>query len=191
MTLPASYDLEIAGLRRSLPLFRVQPDLAIAVLNILGDTELVEASARQLAVRLTRHVYAVLVTAEAKSIPLVHALSVHSGRPYVVLRKSYKSYMGDALQAQTISITTGAPQTLYLDAKDRALLGGSRVVLVDDVVSTGSTLTGMRALMRQADAQVVGVAAICTEGDASQWQEVIALAHLPLFPSRKDGAMAP
>ncbi|WP_275111950.1 phosphoribosyltransferase family protein, partial [Acidithiobacillus thiooxidans] len=106
----------------------------------------------------------VIVTAEAKSIPLAYALSVHSGRPYVVLRKNYKSYMGEALSTETLSITTGKTQTLYLDAKDRAAIQGRQVALVDDVVSTGSTLAAMRTLMAQAEAEVAAVAAICTEG---------------------------
>ena len=121
------------------------------------------------------------MTAEAKSIPLAHALSVETGRPYIVLRKAYKPYMGEALSTTTNSITTGSQQTLYLDEKDHDALRGRRALLVDDVISTGSTLEGMRKLMDAARAQVAGLAAICTEGDPQQWQNVIALAHLPLF----------
>ena len=178
----STYPLHINGVQRHLPLFKVQPDLAIAVLNILGDTELTEAAAHALNGRMAELSYDVIVTAEAKSIPLAYALSVHSGRPYIVLRKNYKSYMGEALSTETLSITTGKPQTLYLDAKDRAVINGKLVVLVDDVVSTGSTLAAMRALMAEAEAEIAAVAAICTEGDAAQWSEVIALAHLPIFP---------
>ncbi len=177
-----TYPLNINGVQRHLPLVKVQPDLAIAVLNILGDTELTEAAAHALNGRMAHISYDAIVTAEAKSIPLAYALSVHSGRPYIVLRKHYKSYMGEALSTETLSITTGKPQILYLDAKDRAVINGKLVVLVDDVVSTGSTLAAMRALMAQAGAEIAAVAAICTEGDAAQWSEVIALAHLPLFP---------
>ncbi len=179
---PSSYPLNINGVQRHLPLFKVQPDLAIAVLNILGDTELTEAAAHALKERMAAHTYDVIVTAEAKSIPLAYALSVQTGRPYVVLRKNYKSYMGAALSSETLSITTGKTQTLYLDAKDHAAIQGKQVVLVDDVVSTGSTLAAMRTLMTQAGADITAIAAICTEGDATQWSEVIALAHLPVFP---------
>ena len=122
-----------------------------------------------------------LVTAEAKSIPLVHALSAEMALPYVVLRKSYKPYMGDALQSETLSITTGKPQTLFLDEKDRELVVSQRVALVDDVISTGSTLQGMRLIMTKAEAQVVVEAAIFTEGDRAQWSDVIALGHLPVW----------
>ncbi|UTV81819.1 adenine phosphoribosyltransferase [Acidithiobacillus sp. YTS05] len=178
-----SHSLRIGAVQRDLPLFAVSPELAIAVLNILGDTELCEAAADALSKELDAHEYVALVTAEAKSIPLAYALSLRTQKPYVVLRKTYKSYMGDALQASTLSITTGKPQTLYLDAKDRKLLAGRSVVLVDDVISTGSTLEAMRALMVEARARIAAVATICTEGERPQLAEpLLSLAHLPLFP---------
>ncbi len=177
-----TYTITIGNIQRDLPLFEVAPNLRIAVLNILGDTELTEVSAKELAKKLETIAYDALVTAEAKSVPLIYALSVVTRKPYVVLRKNYKPYMGEAISAETHSITTGKPQTLYLDEKDRALLDSKRVVLVDDVISTGSTLNGMQALMERANAQVVAQAAICTEGDdPAEWENVIALAHLPLF----------
>ena len=175
------YPVEVAGVKRDLRLFEVKPGLKIAVLNILGDTELVEAAAEGLTARLAPLSYDLLVTAEAKSIPLAHALSVRTRKPYVVLRKSHKPYMGDAIRAETLSITTGAPQTLYLDEKDRTLVAGKRVVLVDDVISTGSTLQGMRLVMSHADGEVVAEAAIFTEGERAQWENIIALGHLPVF----------
>lgn len=173
--------LEIGALRRELPLFEVKPGLSIAVLNILGDVELVEAAATELAPRLEALGPASLVTPEAKSIPLVHALAARLELPYVVLRKSYKSYMGDALSVSTQSITTGTQQSLYLDEKDREMLQRSPVALIDDVISTGSTLRAMHSLMQRAEAQVVAEAAICTEGTLEEWPDVIALGHLPLF----------
>jgi adenine phosphoribosyltransferase len=178
-----TYAVEIAGLIRNLPLFEVAPGLHIAVLNILGDTELVQACARVLAGKLARFQYDILVTPEAKSIPLAHALSMETKKPYIVLRKAYKPYMGAALSAETLSITTGQPQSLYIDEKDQTILKGKRAIVLDDVISTGSTLNGMRLLMEKAGAQVVGEVAICTEGDQSDWANVIALAHLPLFKS--------
>ncbi|NQU29251.1 MAG: adenine phosphoribosyltransferase, partial [Anaerolineae bacterium] len=123
----------------------------------------------------------VLITAEAKSIPLVYALSVVTGKPYVVLRKSYKPYMGEVISAETLSITTGEPQTLILDEKDHALLKGKKVILVDDVISTGSTLQGMRILMEKAGAAIEAEAAILTEGDRAKWENIVALGHIPLF----------
>ena len=121
------------------------------------------------------------MTAEAKSIPLAHALSVELNKPYVILRKTYKPYMGDALRAETLSITTGQPQLLVLDEKDRNVLGGRTVVILDDVISTGSTLQGMRMVLERAGARVVKEAAILTEGERSKWEKIVSLGHLPLF----------
>src|SRR5437660_1305384 len=122
MTDRETYTVDVAGVTRELPLFEVAPGVRIAILNILGDTELVRAAADALADRIGELDADVLVTAETKSIPLVHELSTRLDLPYVVLRKQYRPYMGDALAVETLSITTGAPQTPYLDEKDRVLL---------------------------------------------------------------------
>ncbi len=176
-----TYPIEIGGVKRDLRLFEIKPGLKIAIINILGDTELVTASARELGKKLASHDYDVLVTAESKSIPLVHALSVVTEKPYVVLRKDYKVYMGDAIQAETLSITTGKPQTLILDEKDIALVEGKKAVIVDDVISTGSTLEGMRAILEKAGAEIALETAIFTEGDQEKWSHIISLGHLPVF----------
>jgi len=176
-----TYAVEVAGLQRHLRLFEIKPGLKIAILNILGDTELVQACAKELAQKLKDTDYDLLVTAEAKSIPLAYALSVETKKPYIVLRKSYKPYMGEALKAETLSITTGQPQTLILDEKDVDSIKGKKVIIVDDVISTGSTLQGMRMVLDKADATIVGEAAIFTEGDRAQWMHIISLGHLPLF----------
>jgi adenine phosphoribosyltransferase len=181
MTQRDTYPVEIAGVRRELRLFEIKPGLRIAILNILGDTELVEACARELAKRLADTDYDVIVTAEAKSIPLAHALSLQAKKPYIVLRKSYKPYMGDAIRTETMSITTGQLQVLILDEKDREVMQGKKVLVLDDVISTGSTLQGMRMILDKAGAQVAAEAAIFTEGDRAQWMHIIALGHLPLF----------
>jgi adenine phosphoribosyltransferase len=176
-----THPIEIAGLKRDLRLFEVAPGLRIAILNILGDTELVQACAKELNTQLKNLDYDVLVTAEAKSIPLAYALSVETQKPYVILRKTYKPYMGDALKAETLSITTGQPQILILDEKDRDLLKGKRAIILDDVISTGSTLQGMRMILEKAGASVAAEAAILTEGDRAKWMHIISLGHLPLF----------
>ncbi|MCU0476377.1 MAG: adenine phosphoribosyltransferase [Anaerolineae bacterium] len=176
-----THRVNIAGVQRDLRLFQIKPGVRIAILNILGDTELVVAAAKALAETVKSRQPDYLVTAEAKAIPLAHALSVETGIPYMVLRKTYKPYMGDALKSETLSITTNAPQTLYLDEKDRTAIAGKRVMLLDDVISTGSTLQGMRLIVRNANAEVIGEAAICTEGDRAQWTGVIALEHLPVW----------
>jgi len=176
-----TYPIEIAGLYRELPLFEVQPGLRIAILNILGDTELVQACATALADKLSAYDYDVIATAEAKSIPLAYALSLATEKPYVVLRKHYRTYMGDTIQAETISITTGSPQRLYLDEKDHDIIKNQKVVLIDDVISTGSTLVGMKKVMDQANAEVAAEAAVLTEGDQEKWTHIVSLGHLPLF----------
>lgn len=175
------YSVEIAGIKRDLRLFEIKPGLKIAILNILGDTELTVACAKALSDQLKPVSYDVVVTAESKSIPLAHAISVENHKPYVILRKNYKPYMGDAVQEETLSITTGKPQTLYLDEKDKPVLMGKRAVILDDVISTGSTLEGMRRIIQKAGASVVAEAAVFTEGDREKWTGIISLGHLPLF----------
>lgn len=181
MSTESTYPVSVSGVERHLRLFEIKPGVRIAILNILGDTEFVEASAKALAPLLHAKQPEILVTPETKSIPLAHALSVEMKLPYVVLRKTLKPYMGEALRAETLSITTGEPQHLYLDEKDRALVAGKRVILLDDVISTGSTLQGMRLIMDKAQANVVAEGAIFTEGDRAKWTDIVALGHLPVF----------
>ena len=170
--------MEIAGVRRELPIVQVGPDVAVALLNLLGDTELTEAAAEELAKRLPEEVET-LVTPEVKAVPLAHALSRITGRPYVVARKTEKPYMINPISRQVLSITTGKPQLLVLDGADIPLIQGRKVAIVDDVVSTGSTLAGLRELIESVGGQVVAVLAVFTEGTPRQ--DVIALGHLPLF----------
>jgi adenine phosphoribosyltransferase len=174
------HSVKIGGLTRHLPLFEVAPQVKIAIFNMLGDTEIVEAAADSLAARMPAGAD-VLIVPEVKAVPLGHALSVRVDLPYVVVRKIRKPYMTNCLEAEVVSITTGAPQTLYLDGKDRYLVEGKNAVLVDDVISTGSTLRGLRLLMAKAEAKIVGELAVFTEGENVDWSQVIALGHLPIF----------
>jgi adenine phosphoribosyltransferase len=177
-----THQVEIEGVVRDLPLFEVAPGLRIAVFNLLGDTEIVEAAARGLARRLQAVELDVLVTAETKSVPLVYALARELGKPWVVLRKQYKPYMGETITASTDSITTGHTQTLHLDEKDVPFVAGRRAVIVDDVISTGSTLDGMRSVVRAAGGEIAAEAAVFTEGDERETEGIVSLGHLPLFP---------
>lgn len=182
MTAAAVFPVEVAGVKRDLRLFTIKPGVQIAILNILGDTEFVQATGKALAEKLKNHAFDIIVTAEAKAIPIAHAVAVEmNNAPYVVLRKTYKPYMGEALRSETLSITTGEPQTLFLDQKDRELIAGKRVCILDDVISTGSTLQGMRLILDKAGAIVTVEAAIFTEGDRAKWTNVVALGHLPVF----------
>lgn len=175
-----TYTVEVAGLTRHFPLFEVAPGVRIAIFNMLGDTYVVKAAAAALAENLRGTPADVLVTAEAKSIPLIYEMSALMGLPYVVLRKNYKTYMGEALSAQTVSITTGRSQTLFMDEKDQALIDGRQVIIVDDVVSTGSTLEGMTKVVEAARGRVSQIAAVFTEGNGD-WSHVLALGNLPVF----------
>ncbi len=174
------HSIEIAGVKRDLPLFAVNENLKIALFNILGDTEVVVAAAKALVEKLPKEIE-VLVTPEVKSVPLAFEMSRISGLPYVVTRKIRKPYMEDALGAEVVTITTGKPQTLWLDGKDKELIKNAKVALVDDVASTGSTFQGLRKLMKKARAEVAAEVVVFTEGDEDQWQGVISLGHLPLF----------
>lgn len=174
------YPVEIGGLKRELPLFEVAPNVKIAIFNMLGDTDIVERAADLLAAQVPPQAE-VIVTPEVKAVPLAHAVALRTDLPYVVARKIRKPYMVNCLEAEVLSITTGKPQTLYLDGKDRHLVENKNSILVDDVISTGSTLRGLRQLMANANSPIVAEMAVFTEGDDADWSTVIALGHLPVF----------
>jgi adenine phosphoribosyltransferase len=187
MTFPellTPYTVKLAGVTRHLPRVEIAPGVVIAILNILGDTSLTEAVAHALVSRLPAEAE-MLVTPEAKSIPLVYAMSVKSGLPYIVLRKSRKPYMSGAISSEVISITTNQPQTLWMDGRDIENVRGKKVVFVDDVISTGSTLKGARVLLEKAGGEITASAAILTEGDNPDWKDVIALGNLPVWLAEK------
>jgi len=160
-------------------LFEVSPGVKIAILNILGDTEFVRKVGTALAKKLP--LAAVLATAEVKSVPLVYEIARNLKLPYIVLRKIVKPYMFGAVRSTVTTITTGKPQDLWLDGKDKDLLKGKKVILVDDIVSTGATLYGMRKLVKKAGGRVVAEVAIFTEGDPKKWKDIISLGNLPVF----------
>ncbi len=185
---PQTYRVQVADVVRELPLIQVAPNVQIAFVDCLNDAELTHAAVQALAPKLKPFAPQALVTPEAKSIPLVYGLAVALGCPYITLRKTPKAYMQTPLKVHTESITAGGEtQTLYFDARYRERVVGKRVVLVDDVVSTGSTIQAMAKLMEQVGAKVVARAAIFTEGDPNRWQDVIALGHLPIFVNGKQG----
>lgn len=180
MAVRDSYTVEIAGLIRHFPLFEVAPGVQIAIFNMLGDTYVVKAAAAALAEKIKDGPGSVLITAEAKSIPLIYEMSALMGLPYIVLRKSYKSYMGEAIQADTVSITTGKTQTLFMDEKDQEMVNNQDVIIVDDVISTGSTLAGMKEVVATAKGRVGQIATVFTEGEGD-WEGIVALGNLPVF----------
>lgn len=174
-----THEIRIGQVTRQLPVIDVG-GVSVALLNLLGDTELVEAAAAALAEKMPEGVEA-LVTPEVKAVPLAHALSRLTGLPYVVIRKTEKPYMVDAVKRSVLSITTGRPQELVLDGWDVPRLQGRRVAIVDDVVSTGGTLHGLIDLLQDVGAEVAGTVVVFTEGEPRE--DVTSLGHLPLYPA--------
>lgn len=175
------YTLEVAGVTRQLPIMQVSDTLCIASFVILGDCEIVTRSAPLIEAKLPPVDY--IVTAEAKGIPLVHELCRLRDLPYyIVARKSVKPYMSEPLTDEVVSITTQKKQTLCLDGKDALLLRGKKVAIVDDVISTGESLSAIERLVEKAGGEIVAKAAILAEGDAARRDDIIFLEELPLFP---------
>ena len=175
----SAYQMTIAGLTRELPLCRVTDDLYIAAFVMFGDVEITVKTAEQLLQRAPE--FDVIVTAEAKGIPLAYEMAKQSGKPYFVCRKGAKLYMKDPVSAHVRSITTDKMQTVYLDGNEGEKLRGKRVLIVDDVISTGESLLAVHALVEKFDANIVGQAAILAEGDAAERDDIIFLEKLPLF----------
>lgn len=174
------YRLKVAGIERDLPLCPINDELYIGAFILFGDVELTERSAEALYAMAPEH--DVMITAESKGIPLIHAMCRLSGKNrYVLARKSVKLYMRDVVSCITKSITTGNVQTLYIDGSDAEYLRGKRVLIVDDVISTGGSLLSLEKLVAQAGGTVVGKMAILAEGDAIGREDIQYLAPLPLF----------
>ena len=174
------YKMNIAGLDRQLPLCPISDTLMIGAFVIFGDPELTTACAKALLKRCPEH--DVLITAESKGIPLICEMARLSGNErYVLARKAPKLYMKDVMSVEVRSITTDHRQTLCLDGKDAEYMKGRRVVIVDDVISTGESLRALEALVERAGGSIVGRMAILAEGDATQRDDLIYLEKLPLF----------
>lgn len=172
--------MKVAGVERDLPLCPINDDLYIGAFILFGDVELTEKSAEALYAKAPEH--DVMITAESKGIPLIHAMCRISGKNrYVLARKSVKLYMSNVVSCVTKSITTGDVQTLYIDGADAEYMKGKRVLIVDDVISTGGSLKSLENLVRQAGGQVVGKMAILAEGDAIGRTDITYLSPLPLF----------
>lgn len=176
-----TYDLTIAGLTRKLPIVRLSDDLSIASFVLLGDTELTHLGALALAEKITEP-FDFFLTAEAKGIPLVQCIAQEFKQAkFFVARKTVKAYMEAPLTTEVFSITTQKKQTLVLDGRDVAELNGKRVVLIDDVISTGDSLAALKELAESAGATVVDQVALLAEGSASQRTDIKYLETLPLF----------
>ena len=177
-----TYTMKVAGLERDLPLCKVSDDLSIGAFIIFGDAELTVACAGELLKRIPADSYDYMLTAEAKSIPLIHEMARQSGaKKYFIARKGSKVYMPDPIHVTVRSITTQRQQDLYLGSDDCALIKGKRILIVDDVISTGESLHALEELVKTAGGIVTGRAAILAEGDALVRDDITYLAPLPVF----------
>ena len=180
------YKMNIEGCERKLPLCPLTDSLYIGAFVIFGDPELTTASAKALLDRAPEYDY--LITAEAKGIPLVHEMARIAGNQrYCLARKAPKLYMTDVLEVNVRSITTAREQKLFLDGEEAALIKGKRVLIVDDVISTGESLNALEALVTRAGGKIVGRMAILAEGDAIARPDLIYLKELPLFARDAEG----
>lgn len=174
------YNMTIAGLERALPICRVTDDLYIGAFVIFGDPELTTACSRELLGKAPEFDY--MITAEAKGIPLIHEMArLNGNQKYMLARKGPKLYMRDIISSSVKSITTAKEQTLYLDGNDAKLMNGKKILIVDDVISTGESLYALEALVKRAGGIVAGKMAILAEGDAVLRDDIIYLERLPLF----------
>ena len=174
------YKMKIAGVDKALPICKVTDDLYIAGFVILGDAPLTEACARELLKKAPEYDY--IITAEAKGIPLAHEMArQHGDRVHFIARKGLKLYMTDPFEVSVRSITTDHEQKLYLDGQDVKLMKGKKILIVDDVISTGESLASIEKLVTEAGGEVCGRMFILAEGDAKKRKDIVYLKPLPLF----------
>ena len=173
------YTMEIAGLRRELPICPINEKVSIAAFIMFSDVEITIASAKALIEKAPD--CDIIVTAESKGIPLAYEMARQLGKKYIVTRKMKKLYMSDPYMVEVKSISTDRVQTLYLDKSEANALSGKNVLIVDDVISTGESLHAMEVLIRQAGGNIVGKCAVLAEGDAAKRDDIIYLEELPLF----------
>ena len=174
------YTIDVAGLKRDLPLCPLNDDLYIGAFVIFGDVELTVASAKALLEKAPP--FDIMITAESKGIPLAHEMARQSGAAdYLLARKAPKLYMKNVIKTEVQSITTAGVQTLYLDQKDMDKMHGKRVLIVDDVISTGESLHALEVLVKEAGGEIAGKMAILAEGDAAERDDILYIQKLPLF----------
>lgn len=182
----AAYEMEIAGLKRALPLCKVTDDLYIGAFIMFGDVELTVACAQKLLEKAPD--FDILLTAEAKGIPLICEMARQAGtNKYIVARKGPKLYMRDIVTVEVNSITTSHTQKLSIDASDAAFMKDKRVLIVDDVISTGNSLVALEKLVNHVGGNIVGRMTVLAEGEAADRDDIIYLEKLPLFNS--DGSV--
>lgn len=179
------YKMTIAGLERSLPLCKVTDELYIAGFIMFNDVEITKAASTELLAKAPE--FDVLITAESKGIPLCYEMARQSGKPYIVARKGVKLYMQDVVKVQVNSITTKGEQILCLGKDEREVMNGKRILIVDDVISTGESITALEALVKTVGGETVGKFAVLAEGEAADRDDITYLEYLPLF--KPDGTV--
>lgn len=184
----STYKLNILSLERNLPIIKIKKDLAIASFVILGDTELIQVTAKELVKKLNN--VDVIVTAEAKGIPLAYEISKLLGmKEFIVARKSIKAYMNNPIIEEVQSITTKGKQFLCLDEVEAEKIKGKNVALIDDVISTGESLKTLENLVEKAGGNINKRASILAEGDAANREDIIFIERLPLFKVESNGKL--
>jgi len=179
MTDKQYYEINICGLNRKLVKCPVNENLDIAAFVMLGDVELTVEAAKNLLLKVPAH--DIIISAEAKGIPIAYEMARQSGKHYIIARKSTKLYMQDPIKVQVKSITTEKAQELYIDVNEAEQIRGRRILIVDDVISTGESLKALEALIEKAGGIIVGKAAVLAEGDAIGREDITYLEPLPLF----------
>ena len=174
-----TYTIDIAGMKRDLPICPVTDDLYIGAFVIFGDVEITIHAAKELLARAPEFDY--IIAPEAKAIPLAYEMSRQSGKEYLIARKKAKAYMTGVFEVKVQSITTKGEQTLIIDTADAEKIRGKRMLILDDVISTGESLHAMEELVTQAGGIIAGKMAVLAEGDAAKRDDIIVLAPLPLF----------
>lgn len=177
--MPDTYTLQVAGVTRELPICKINDHLSIAAFIMFSDVELTVACAKALLEKCPE--FDVIVTAEAKGIPLAYEMSRQSGKLYIPARKGAKLYMREPVVVEDQSITTAAKQTLVIDKKDLDAMNGKRILIVDDVISSGGSLHALESLVGRSTGNVVARAAVLAEGDAAERDDIVFLEKLPLF----------
>lgn len=180
------YEIEVAGLKRQLPICPLNENLQIGAFVIFGDVELTVKSAEEL-LKLAPDDYDYMITAESKGIPLIHEMARQSGKnKYILARKSTKLYMKGVVRCEVNSITTASSQTLFLDGADAQLIKGKKILIVDDVISTGESLKSLEHLVQTCGGVIAGRLAILAEGEAAEREDIKYLQYLPLFDKNGD-----
>lgn len=173
------YRMKIAGLERDLPLCKINDELYIAAFILFGDVEITEATAAELLKKAPE--FDIVITAESKGIPLAYEMARQSGKDYIVARKNEKLYMKNVITTEVNSITTDFVQKLCLGEEDAEYMNGKKILVVDDVISTGESLKSLEVLIEQTGGEIVGRMAVLAEGDAADRKDIIFLEKLPLF----------